>query len=48
MHLPEHGFNPRTRVGCDKRDLQLFIKRLRFNPRTRVGCDGRLFMAGMT
>ena len=32
-------FNPRTRVGCDKRCVLAAAKRSNFNPRTRVGCD---------
>ena len=33
-------FNPRTRVGCDRRPLsQASMTRCGFNPRTRVGCD---------
>ena len=40
MHLPEHGFNPRTRVGCDLKILAKIPQNaFRFNPRTRVGCD---------
>ena len=33
------SFNPRTRVGCDKRTRRRDRRRMRFNPRTRVGCD---------
>ena len=33
------GFNPRTRVGCDTRNMALFEEKFGFNPRTRVGCD---------
>ena len=34
------GFNPRTRVGCDRQSLGLlWLPYLCFNPRTRVGCD---------
>ena len=33
------GFNPRTRVGCDKLGTICGIVGLGFNPRTRVGCD---------
>ena len=36
------SFNPRTRVGCDKRRLNAVDCRYSFNPRTRVGCDIRL------
>ena len=33
------GFNPRTRVGCDRIPHAKNIIRHCFNPRTRVGCD---------
>ena len=33
------GFNPRTRVGCDKIHTQRYHRDDGFNPRTRVGCD---------
>ena len=33
------GFNPRTRVGCDKHRAIASATLSRFNPRTRVGCD---------
>ena len=36
------SFNPRTRVGCDQRMLQLHLSWCCFNPRTRVGCDGAI------
>ena len=39
-------FNPRTRVGCDKRCVLAAAKRSNFNPRTRVGCDGALHPVG--
>ena len=32
-------FNPRTRVGCDRRASRILPGRWCFNPRTRVGCD---------
>ena len=35
---PGH-FNPRTRVGCDRRRSSRRIGVCYFNPRTRVGCD---------
>ena len=37
--VPSRRFNPRTRVGCDKRPLPLTVRQNSFNPRTRVGCD---------
>ena len=33
------GFNPRTRVGCDRPMPRRRSMWKRFNPRTRVGCD---------
>ena len=33
------GFNPRTRVGCDRTMECRFMHPPCFNPRTRVGCD---------
>ena len=33
------GFNPRTRVGCDRKIPMKLSKSSCFNPRTRVGCD---------
>ena len=36
---PRHGFNPRTRVGCDDLHLASQEQQACFNPRTRVGCD---------
>ena len=38
-HVPFHGFNPRTRVGCDFRCTCRASRACGFNPRTRVGCD---------
>ena len=35
-------FNPRTRVGCDKRNGKSTVHCNYFNPRTRVGCDIRV------
>ena len=37
--IREHGFNPRTRVGCDSSAASSKTAAARFNPRTRVGCD---------
>ena len=37
--LPLWGFNPRTRVGCDRDPDRPGAHSPRFNPRTRVGCD---------
>ena len=34
-------FNPRTRVGCDRRHSKCQCYLYYFNPRTRVGCDSR-------
>ena len=34
-----HGFNPRTRVGCDAQCRPDIEAPHGFNPRTRVGCD---------
>ena len=35
-----HYFNPRTREGCDVREIQDFSMKINdFNPRTREGCD---------
>ena len=34
-----HGFNPRTRVGCDGTAAPSARADPGFNPRTRVGCD---------
>ena len=41
---PHRGscFNPRTRVGCDRRASRILPGRWCFNPRTRVGCDSRV------
>ena len=37
---PTRGnFNPRTREGCDRHDLDADFIRRNFNPRTREGCD---------
>ena len=33
------GFNPRTRVGCDRNRQRWTANGGCFNPRTRVGCD---------
>ena len=33
------SFNPRTRVGCDRYNLDFIYCFMCFNPRTRVGCD---------
>ena len=33
------SFNPRTRVGCDRKNGRMERGSLCFNPRTRVGCD---------
>ena len=42
-----HGFNPRTRVGCDCRACRCYFIDRCFNPRTRVGCDQRVIF-GLT
>ena len=34
-----YSFNPRTRVGCDRRTQTTVFWGTCFNPRTRVGCD---------
>ncbi len=34
-------FNPRTRVGCDRKTQHCRYVGRHFNPRTRVGCDER-------
>ena len=35
-----HGFNPRTRTGCDNMAIEEYIQNnISFNPRTRTGCD---------
>ena len=39
LNTPLTGFNPRTRVGCDKLGASLVSVRFCFNPRTRMGCD---------
>ena len=38
------GFNPRTRMGCDKPKLSEMGIVCCFNPRTRMGCDGVLLL----
>ena len=38
------SFNPRTRVGCDRRFPVRILQGSRFNPRTRVGCDPLFFV----
>ena len=35
----DEGFNPRTRMGCDKTRGHQRRKQHCFNPRTRMGCD---------
>ena len=37
-HSP-HGFNPRTRMGCDPAFTLGKTLNCSFNPRTRMGCD---------
>ena len=44
--LKDLGFNPRTRVGCDKAVQADFRTEGSFNPRTRVGCDQAKIDAG--
>ena len=39
MRLTTH-FNPRSRVGNDKKRSSTFIDQKDFNPRSRVGNDG--------
>ena len=34
-------FNPRTHMGCDAANLEIFLHKLGFNPRTHMGCDNR-------
>ena len=40
--MPYSRFNPRTREGCDVRNLSLTPPQSGFNPRTREGCDSQL------
>ena len=32
-------FNPRTRMGCDRKKFPRICTGVHFNPRTRMGCD---------
>ena len=34
-----YDFNPRTRMGCDRKILDQILDDGDFNPRTRMGCD---------